>query len=469
MFRPRKMFGHNRPRHNSIIKEFSSYLRRRPRIWAQLCFEVDRPSGSSQRIWSYFDYWPHEWKRRLADFFKAYRRNEPLPLSDVLPLADFNSTSTSTLLAYRDVNLARDVYLAQVAHALYLDCYRKVPWRLEDWSDNELSYLLSSKVCFRARRIGPEQELYYTVRMSSRGDRTENILHDPRVAYGFMDMEPEEGKHLIGRTPSETCLNLTEWFHDYLWHNPPEMVPHDYYNNHPTLEERLQRHNIEPHGEQYFTPWGCGSASCLFADLTRSVSIPVRKVWNVLLSESGREGNHSGLIFDWHGSGGPGRYLLHTDDIYCSYYFQDPAPSPKNMPRGVALWDEVWLSPSRFGRAFSHMDNAHEKSVFARATWEQRIKYETMGSWLISAAKRVQKRRKTTASVEINRLIQLADLTETEAEACLQAVHASVLAYGNGNMRSGYQQLLDGPESRHEQWCKRTGKCNPSVGLPYRQ
>lgn len=349
------------------------------------------------------------------------------------------------------------IYLAQVAHALYLDFHRKVPWRLEDWSDNELSYLLSSKVCFRARGMGPEQELYYPVYIGSKNDPTENILHDPRVAYGFMDMEPEEGKHLIGRTPSETCQKLTEWFHDYLWHNPAQLDSAGFHRNHPTLEERLRRHNIEPYGEVYVTSGGCGSASCLFADLTRSVNIPVRKVRTVLWSGSEREERgHSGLIFDWQG-GGHGRYLLHTDDIYTSSPFLDPAPLPKDTPRGVALWDEAWLDPSRFGRAFSY---AHEKKVFARATREQQDKYMLMGGLLVSAAESVQKVRSAqmAGSRVIDQLIR-AGFTETEAEACWQAVEASVLAYGDGNMESGYQQLLDGPESRHEQWCKRTGKC----------
>jgi hypothetical protein len=303
------------------------------------------------------------------------------------------------------------------------------------------------------------------VSVSSRGDSTENILHDPRVAYDFMDKEPEEGKHLIGLTPSETCQNLTGWFHDYLWHTTPQMDGRRFHRNHPTLEERLRRHQIEPIGEQYVTPGGCGSASCLFADLTRSVNIPVRKVVTLLEQVSGGEGRHSGLVFDWQGGSGHGRYLVHTDDIFLSQYFLDPAPPPKDTPRGVALWDAVWLSPGRFGRAFSY---AHERRVFARATLEQQVKYKNTGSWLLSIAKRVQQRRKSTASAEINLLIQHADLTETEAEACLQAVHASVLAYGDGNMESGYQQLLDGPESRHEQWCKRTGKCRPNVRLPYR-
>jgi len=55
--------------------------------------------------------------------------------------------------------------------------YRRVR---EDWSDHELSYLLTSRVCFSAWRA-LNNALYYVVYVGSRSEATENILGDPRV------------------------------------------------------------------------------------------------------------------------------------------------------------------------------------------------------------------------------------------------------------------------------------------------
>jgi len=433
------------------------YLSQRPRIRAQLGLEVDRPFGSAHGIWLYYDYWPARWKNKLTDFFIAYIKEESIPLANALPIADRSLMRYSSQIAYRDTDLAQNTYLAQVAHTLYLDFFRKLPWRLEDWSDHELSYLLSSKVCFRAERLGPDREVYYTVHMSSRSDETENILHDPRIAYCFLNEDPEQGEQLIGATPSETCQRITGWFHDYLWHNPEQLDRFDFYYNHPTLETRIQRHDIEPYGDVYITPSGCGSASSLFADLARSVNIPVRKVTNILLKTSGQEGYHGGLVFDWQGGSGHGRYLMHTDDIYWSTYFKDPAPSPKDTPQGKALWEEVWLKPSRFGQTFSYAD---EENVFGRATWEQMVKYKEMGDWLVCSANRLQTARSLgNREAVIESLMTQRGFSRTEAEACWEALEATVLSYGDGDMELGYQRLLDGPDSRHQQWCTRTGKC----------
>jgi len=44
------------------------------------------------------------------------------------------------------------------------------------------------------------------------------------------------------------------------------------------------------------------------------------------------------------------------------------------------------------------------------------------------------------------------------AEYYCSSVEKSILAYGDGDMYSGYQRLLDGPDSHHANWCARTGK-----------
>lgn len=433
------------------------YLQNRPRIRAQMGFETDRPLGSQDGVWLYYDYWPREWKDRLLTLYIAFCQGSALPLVDPFPLANADIMADSSRLAYRSVEVARDVYFAQVAHTLWLDSSRRVPWRLEDWSDHELSYLLSSKVCFSARRLFPDYDLYYVTHLGSRNDATENILQDPRIPFRFMAQEPERGKCLIGATPSETAQNLSGWFHDYLWHFPGDFDSHSFHRNNPRLADRLRRHSVRNCGNVYLASAGCWSASALFVDLMRSVNVPVRKIHNIILSFSGEEEGHSGLAFNWQGGSDKGRYLLHTDDLYCSSYFKDPAPAPKGTGRGVPLWNHVWLDPSAFGQAFAY--DASE-DIFAKATSEQKVKYWEIGDWLVSSAQAIRVARASGQDGVITLLQSQRNLSKADAEACWQAVEASVLAYGDGDMELGYQCLLDGPNSRHSQWCRRTAKCS---------
>lgn len=437
-------------------RRLTLHLTGRPRLRAQLGFEVDRPRGSLSGIWLYFDQWPSAWKARLVDFCVAYARGKPLPMANPLPLADQGAMEDSSRLGYRSVEVARDTYLAQVAYALWLDITRGVAWRLEDWSDHELSYLLSSKVCFSAYRTYSTNTLYYVVYIGSRGEATENILGDPRVANRFLLNEPEQDKPLIGGTPSATAQKLSEWFHDYLWHNSAGFAVYEFHRAHPLLNDRLHRHDVGSGGHVYVTSVGCGSASSLFADLMRAVNIPVRKVNNMIESVSGTEERHVGLIFDWQGGTGRGRYLLHTDDLYTSSYFKDPAPAPKGTERGVALWNHAWLDPTAFGERFSYDPR---DDVFGKATSLQEVKYWEIGDWLVSAARRIQVARSTGREGVIAFLQEDRGFTQAEAEACWNNVEASVLAYGDGDMLLGYQRLLDGLSSRHGQWCARTRKC----------
>lgn len=71
-----------------------------------------------------------------------------------------------------------------MAHALWIDISGGVPWRLADWSGDELIYLFSSHVCFRAYRTYAANTLYYVVSVGSRSETTERIssrIRDLRV------------------------------------------------------------------------------------------------------------------------------------------------------------------------------------------------------------------------------------------------------------------------------------------------
>jgi hypothetical protein len=204
---------------------------------------------------------------------------------------------------------------------------------------------------------------------------------------------------------------------------------HAFHRAHPLLTDRLRRYDIGKWCHHYVTSAGCGSASSLFADLLRAVNIPVRKVTNAIESFSGEEEQHVGLIFDWHGGPGNGRYLLRTDDLYTTSYFKDPAPSPKGTERGVALWNHTWLDPTTFGERFSY--DARD-DVFGKATSAQRVKYWQIGDWLVSATSAIRSARITGQDGVIAFLQTERGFTLAEAESCRARVAESVMAYGMG-------------------------------------
>jgi hypothetical protein len=431
--------------------EFFAYLQDHPRIRAQMRFE------KAPDTFLYYDTWPEEWKDRLFTFYQAYLQGQELPRGQSLPLGPENTVPDERV--YQSVELARDTYLAQVSHAIWLDRTRKVPWRLEEWSDDELSYLLSSRVLFSVRREFPSQNLsYYTV---GNGESSYNIFGDPRTAYAFMEHEPEQGASLIGSTPSETGGLLSGWFHDYLWHstadfrNSGEYVT--FYRDHPLLEDRLKRYSIPGLGNVYIVI-GCPDASSLFTDLMRSVNIPVKKVTNILEDPSGVKNKHAGLAFDWQGHGNTSRYLLHTDDLYMLTEFEDPAPYPRDSPRGVALWNHVWLDATAFGSLFSY---SHQQGIFGEATFLKQQEYHEQGQWLLPSAQAIGIARSFNGQKPcIDYLVLERNVDGDTAEKYCTSVEKTILAYGDGNMITGYQRLLDGPDSRHAQWCARTGKCS---------
>ena len=435
---------------------FTLYLCLNPRLRSLMYLEIDHPVGAESGTWLGYDNWPISWKRRLKQFYLDFLFDRPLAKENPLPLSN---RQIDQYILYRNVELARDTYFAQVAHSLFLERRHKVPWRFADWSNNELRLLLSSQVCFKALRSVPEEELYYGVRWSSRILATENILDDPRTAFQFMQQEPEDRRRLLSGDPSETARRLSGWFHDYLWHHPGSangFDPQGFHRSHPLLMDRLTRYYIESYEDSvYVTPGGCGSASSLFMDLMRAVNIPIRKVNSDFEEPDGRITRHSGVIFDWQGGSGNGRYLLHTDDLYFNPSFHDTAPNPPSANRGITLWDHVWLNPTEFGK---HFDYDSRPQILATASLAQRERYRYLRQRLSCSHGGVSSSRYSNVERWIT-FLQEKGCTQEEAINAWETVITTVTAYGDGDLELGYQRLLDGPDSRHALWCDRTGKC----------
>jgi len=89
-------------------------------------------------------------------------------LANPAAIGDENLWSDTSRGGYRSLEVPRDIYFTQVAHALWMDMSGSLPWRLEEWTDNELGYLLSSRSMFSAERLSPDDTLYYGVLATSK-------------------------------------------------------------------------------------------------------------------------------------------------------------------------------------------------------------------------------------------------------------------------------------------------------------
>jgi len=61
----------------------------------------------------------------------GYAMEVPPPLANPAAIGDENLWSDTCQGEYRSLEVAHDIYFAQVAHALWMDMSGSLPWRLE--------------------------------------------------------------------------------------------------------------------------------------------------------------------------------------------------------------------------------------------------------------------------------------------------------------------------------------------------
>lgn len=433
------------PKKPSPSRATENYLNSHPGLKRNLQIETSPPENGYDSSWTFYDNWSEDRKDRLERFYQLMLRGEPLPLPERVRLAprfvNGEELFRPSVVAYATNEQAIDVYLAQIAHALYLDMRGLVPWRLEDFSGEELSYLFMSSNYFRAFTAS-DGTMYYIVDRVSFQRTTENILNDPRDIYEFLD---EEG--LLAEDQERTAMNLSVWFQQNLFHwgNAPKDA---FFQTYPFLNDRIHPQPTPDQGNVVVAIEGCWSASRLYVDLMRVMNIPVKMTHNRLMGHDGREGHHAGLAFHWR-DGDRARYLIHSDYLYTQTPFYDPMPA--NGDTGEALWNYLWLSPNDFSEFFDY--ERDQADVFAVQSWEQWEAFYRYASIALPSYFGITVYGGLTEAEIIDILVFDQGIEEQMASEAARNFIQAINHHGDG-----LDEALDVIEELHLLWRNETGK-----------
>jgi hypothetical protein len=209
------------------------------------------------------------------------------------------------------------LYLAHVAHSLWLERGRKVAWSLRDMTPEERALLLDSRR-LQKRKDAHEFE-------ATRFAMGHALSWDPALAYRFL-----EGKGMLGTTPEETVFALTSWASRNLRHIAgAETFQALYAYPGPPPVDMI----IRPAVPGPKKVGGCWGVTGVYAAVLRGANVPV---------VNSQVDGHSRPHFPT-----AGRFLNHGDDVYTSLI----APSGNEVPPAELLltandWEALVVTPA---------------------------------------------------------------------------------------------------------------------------
>ena len=232
----------------------ADYLSLHPNVADWLLLETGNPGAFLS-----YEHWPQAWVDRLEEMVARYANDTALPFSVPVELAT-QGTVFPSAAGYATLDLGRDVYFAHVGHMIYLDMIGSLPWSLADSTDEELSYLLPSSNFFLLNEYAGV--VRYQTFMGPSDQDAGGVLGDPRDTLAFLLEDPEQGYRTLGTSPEHTAANLSEWFHDNLYHwslSSPQQ-PMAFYQQYPYFADRIRRLPTDAYGDVYVSIVGCWSA-----------------------------------------------------------------------------------------------------------------------------------------------------------------------------------------------------------------
>ena len=228
-------------------------------------------------------YWRKAWKDQLISRLDAIYSGAPVYLVDTIP------SSLSREEAF-------GVYLNYIAHSLWLEMEKGVPWSLRDMNPDDLSGLWDSRHYFEWDSLRRE---YHPGYQNSGAVSPQHPLVSYRFAT-FLNGNPEDIPGSIRR--------FLDWGRAYLVHTEGKGLP--------VFQSATEIYY--PQSGQFHTVNSCWASGGLMTDYCRAFNIPVRR-HNIELSN----GIHNQLEFPTEAW-----YLVHADDMYDPLFYPLPEPIP---------------------------------------------------------------------------------------------------------------------------------------------
>lgn len=256
-----------------------------------------------------------------------------------------------------DRDEAWQVFLAFVAHGLWLEVHQVVPWSLHGLTGPELRLLFDATLLFTPTgraEVGawpfPADEVSFRAGPGSLGVLS---VWNPAIAHEFV-----ANSGLLAATPEETLYAVTRWMqgrlnHTQSWHGdhqggwgPEDRLAEWGYAGLPLGDTVLyplpgRSHRIE----------GCGANTGLYSFLLRSLNIPVELEWVTLQWPDGG-GGHRRPIFP-----SLGKTMSHGDDPY--EWWLEPLLAPVSVEELFHDFPQVSDSAERYYGPFYPLLDAH--------------------------------------------------------------------------------------------------------------
>ncbi|HNR07235.1 MAG TPA: hypothetical protein PKM27_07970 [Saprospiraceae bacterium] len=259
-------------------------------------------------------YWRKAWKDQLISKLGAIYSGTPVPLPDTLPWS-----------LSRDV--AFGVYLNYIAHSLWLEMEKEVPWSLRGMNPDDLSGLWDARQFFEWDSLSREYHPGYQI---SGAVSPQHPLVSYRFA-AFLNGLPEDIPGSIRR--------FLDWGRAYLVHAEGKGLP----------VFQTAKDIYYPESGQLHAVNSCWASGGLMADYCRAFNIPVRR-HNIELSN----GIHNQLEFPTEAW-----YLVHADDMYDPLFY----PLPGSISSTRMLFNKSEFNQMLRGRPHCLEDSCHSKGT----------------------------------------------------------------------------------------------------------
>ena len=199
---------------------------------------------------------------------------------------EYNSYKTEVVLLTQEE--VKKILAAKTAHTIWIDKHNKVPWKLKDYTKEELNLLFNKNLLFIPTNGGPLENTRYDYYFYSVVD------YSPSEAYNYANK-------FIKSNIKETSYSIIDDLRKDFHHSCPSCGDPIYAIS---LKETL---NYRDYEGQRVARIGCGSVDRIIVGLFNSLNIPSYEDFGWYDGD----GHSSGLFI-----GGDVGVLNHGDDIY---------------------------------------------------------------------------------------------------------------------------------------------------------